>query len=126
MNQKQGLELLEQGKDAWNKWANKMLAEKDALVSACKSPGGDLSQSEGKYASWSKKAKADFSNYDFESDVDFRYFQFPGEVLFTSARFQGHVNFESAKFHGHVNFESAKFHGNAFFSESDYFRILRF
>ena len=30
MNQKQSLEILEQGKDAWNKWANKMLAEKDA------------------------------------------------------------------------------------------------
>ena len=126
MNQKQSLELLEQGKDAWNKWANKMLAEKDALVSAYKSMGGDLSQWEDKYVSWYKKAKVDFSDYDFESDVDFRDFEFPGEVFFISAKFQGHADFESAEFHDAAFFREVIFSKFCGFRNSTFTKMAKF
>ena len=71
MNQKESLELFEQGENAWNTWANDLLAEKNALKLADIWMGGDKSQWNDETSSWHKKAKADFSNHSFESDVAF-------------------------------------------------------
>ena len=131
MNQKQSLELLEQGKDAWNKWATKILAEKNALVSAYKCTGGDLSQWEDKYTSWYKNANVDFSNHSFTSNVDFRDFQFPSDVSFDSAIFHGSVHFENAEFHDGAGFRRVTFSeycsfGNSTFTKKANFSEARF
>ena len=109
MNRKESLELFEQGEDAWNAWANDLLAEKNALKLADIWMGGDKSQWNDETSSWHKKAKADFSNHTFESDVYFSNFHFPGEVLFRSANFQKYANFESAVFIYDANFRGVTF-----------------
>ena len=137
MNQKESLELFEQGENAWNTWANNLLAEKNALESAGIWMGEDKSQWNDETRSWHENAKADFSYYSFESDVDFRNFQFPGKVSFISAKFKGYVHFESAVFpysarFGNVifldfcNFENSTFRKNADFSRVKFKSYARF
>ena len=126
MDQEKSLTLFKQGENAWNIWANEMLAKKNALVSAFKSTGGDSKQGEGEYVSWYKEAKADFSNHSFGSDVDFRNFQFPGEVLFISAKFQGHANFEGAEFHDTAFFQGVIFSEFCGFRESTFREMAKF
>ena len=109
MNQKQSMELFEQGKNAWNEWAKKILAEKNALESAGIWMEGDQSQWNDETSSWHKRAKADFSNHSFTSNVNFRNFNFPGEVSFRYANFQGYVYFDSAKFHYDAKFWGVTF-----------------
>ena len=126
MDQEKSLTLFKQGENAWNIWANEMLAKKNALMSAFKSTGGDSKQWEGEYVSWYKEAKADFSNHSFGSDVDFRNFQFPGEVLFISAKFQGHANFEGAEFHDTAFFQGVTFSEFCGFRESTFREMAKF
>ena len=126
MNQIQSLELFKQGENAWNTWANYLLAEKNALELAGIWMGEDKSQWNDETRSWHKKAKADFSLHGFESDVDFRKFQFPGEVSFIYAKFPGHVNFESVEFPYDASFGRVIFSASCNFRNSSFTKIADF
>ena len=126
MNRKESLELFEQGENAWNTWANDLIAEKNALELADTWMGGDKSQWNDETRSWHKKAKADFSLHSFESDVDFRNFEFPGEVSFQTAEFQRYAKFESAVFIYDANFCQATFSKSCKFGNSNFTEIADF
>ena len=126
MNKKESRELFQQGENAWNSWADDLLAEKNALKLADIWMGGDKSQWNDETRSWHKKAKADFSLHVFESDADFRNFQFPGEVSFQSAEFQRYAKFESAVFIYDVNFKGVTFSKVCKFGNSTFTKIADF
>ena len=126
MNQIQSLELFKQGENAWNTWANNLLAEKNALELAGIWMGEDKSQWNDETRSWHKKAIADFSLHGFESDVDFRKFQFPGEVSFISAKFPGYVNFESVEFPDDASFRRVIFSASCNFRNTTFTKIADF
>ena len=109
MNQKQSLELFEQGENAWNLWAESMLTERKALESAGTWMRGDKNQWNDETRSWHKRAKADFTSHKFPSDVDFINFHFPGDTSFRFANFQRYADFKSAEFHYNANFEKVRF-----------------
>ena len=109
MDQKESLELFEQGENAWNTWANNMLTERKSLECAGTWMQGDKIQWNDETRSWHKKAKADFSGYKFTSEVDFRNFHFPGDASFNFAEFRGYATFENAEFHYEANFMLATF-----------------
>ena len=126
MNRKESLELFEQGENAWNTWANDLLAEKNVLKLADIWMGGDKSQWNDETRSWHKKAKADFSLHVFESDADFRNFQFPGEVSFQTAEFQRYAKFESAVFIYDANFRTVTFSKSCKFGNSTFTKLADF
>ena len=126
MNRKESMELFEQGEDDWNKWANDLLAKKNALKLADIWIGGDKSQWNDETRSWYKKAKADFSLHVFESDADFRKFQFPGEVSFQSAEFKRYAKFESAVFIYDANFKTVTFSKVCKFGNSTFTKMADF
>ena len=126
MNKKESRELFEQGEDDWNKWANDLLAEKNALKLADIWMGGDKSQWNDETRSWHKKAKADFSLHVFKSDADFRNFQFPGEVSFQTAEFQRYAKFESAVFIYDANFRTVTFSKSCKFGNSTFTKMADF
>ena len=126
MNKKESRELFEQGEDDWNKWANDLLAEKNALKLADIWMGGDKSQWNDETRSWHKKAKADFSLHVFKSDADFRNFQFPGEVSFQSAEFKRYAKFESAVFIYDANFRTVTFSKACKFGNSTFTKMADF
>ena len=109
MNQKESLELFEQGENAWNTWANNLLDDKADLESAGIWMGEDRNQWNEESRSWHESAKADFSNYKFTSNVDFRNFIFPGYALFTLTNFQRPAKFERAEFHYNADFWKVRF-----------------
>ena len=126
MNKKESRELFEQGEDDWNKWANDLLAEKNALKLADIWMGGDKSQWNDETRSWHKKAKADFSLHVFKSDADFRNFQFPGEVSFQSAEFKRYAKFERAVFIYDANFRTVTFSKACKFGNSTFTKMADF
>ena len=126
MNREQSLELFGQGEIAWNTWAKKILAEKNALESAGIWMEGDQSKWNDETRSWHEKAKADFSSHNFESDVDFRKFQFPGEVSFRFANFQQYVYFDSAKFHHDASFWRVTFSKFCMFGNTTFVKMADF
>lgn len=77
MNTSETLALVAQGKEAWNSWANQMLAEKSMIH---KTSG----QAEAGRA-WADRARADFGGVNFNEDCDFACFVFPGEAEFWPA-----------------------------------------
>ena len=131
MNKEESLELLEQGENAWNTWAESMLTKRKALESAGTWIGEDESEWNDETRSWHERAKADFSGHNFASDVDFSKFHFPGEVSFRSANFQGNVLFCSAKFHhdsyfGEVTFSKFCSFRNSTFTKKAGFSEVEF
>ena len=126
MNKKESRELFEQGEDDWNKWANDLLAEKNALKLADIWMGGDKSQWNDETRSWHKKAKADFSLHVFKSDADFRNFQFPGEVSFQSAEFKRYAKFERTVFIYDANFRTVTFSKACKFGNSTFTKMADF
>lgn len=101
MDKQQTLELYEQGRDAWNTWAQEMLnrAERDS-------------------PKWEREAKADFSGYKFKNKADFSEFIFPSEVNFSNVIFNGIVEFRKTKFFQKTSFIQASFSNMAVFRES--------
>ena len=104
MNQKESLDLLEQGANAWNTWAESMLTKRKTLECAGTWMQGDKNQWNDETRSWHESAKADFSGYKFTSEVDFRNFHFPGDASFNFAEFRSYAMFENAEFHYEATF----------------------
>ena len=126
MNKEESLERYKQGENAWNTWAESMLTERKALESAGTWMRGDQNQWNEETRSWHERAKADFSNHDFEDNAKFHKFHFPGDASFNSAKFQATANFIRAKFHYDVSFFDAKFFRLASFHYAEFEGIAMF
>ena len=106
----------EQGKEAWNSWANALLKEREAA----EADGSWNSKKED----WENRAAAIFSSEEeprtFEDDCNFSRWVFPGSAVFESATFEGFVSFNSAMFIGDLEFAGAAFERRAWFVESTF------
>jgi len=125
------------GHEAWNGWANGMLALKAALEAAGewavkpgysrpRGPGSDFVPPEGKNEAtrvWLALASAVFSTevlkHRFETVVTFRRFVFPGNACFERSTFSAAV-FKHATFGGVVWFNGATFGGEALFNDTTF------
>ena len=96
MNKEETLALYEQGSDAWNAWAEKMLADRTALEAA---------------GAWKNASKAYFEEHSFDTEADFRGFNFPGDAGFGGATFRGTAWFGLSVFNCSADFTNAVFQG---------------
>ena len=126
MNKEESLDLFEQGENAWNTWANNLLADKAELESAGIWMGEDRNQWNDETCSWQESAKADFSGQKFSDVVDFSNFHFPGDALFNFAKFQEYANFKSTEFHDGARFCWVIFSEICDFIESTFTEMAEF
>ena len=108
MNQRQSFELFQKGKDAWNTWADEMLAERKALDES----GGWTTNrhlQNARTSAWYEQTKADFRDTEFPTWADFTQFRFPGHALFRSSSFPKGGNFASSEFLKDANFLDSEF-----------------
>jgi hypothetical protein len=127
MNYEETHALFAKGKEAWNAWANEMLAQKKAFEDA-----GTWAANQKK---WEEEAKAVFSDRDqkhpFKDFVDFSHFIFPGDTRFTKVTFRQGAAFSEATFTQEVNFSGAIFTHEAYFyrtifTQTAYFSYVTF
>ena len=122
MNRKETHARYAKGKEAWNKWANEMLAERKRLE--------DAGEWEANRLAWEEKATADFSSrkepQTFEADVDCSGWVFPGFACFYGATFERNARFDEARFKGTASFDGARFVGDAFFERTKVSKVTRF
>ncbi|NIZ02477.1 pentapeptide repeat-containing protein [Thalassospira lucentensis] len=145
MNQDETLALWKQGKEVWNDWAQKMLAERKALEDKGEwdvnvAPWGEHPQNEITQK-WFEDARAVFSSKEtphlFPDATSFQGWLFPsvsewnaatfmGKARFDSATFEGNADFDSATFKGEGRFDSATFEGNADFNSAEFKGVAGF
>ena len=145
MNRDETIELWLEGKEAWNEWANEMLARRKALEEAGVwevSPNGlGILMGNNQFSrDWLDEASADFAGVNFgeykqaipvetitdyvdRPDVShgFMGLKFPSTSNFVGASFSGYVCFECAEFHGYADFEKSHFENVGGFENSDFF-----
>ncbi|MCY4385871.1 MAG: pentapeptide repeat-containing protein [Desulfurellaceae bacterium] len=107
MNMEETLALYAQGKEAWNTWANELLARRE--------------DSEA----WKDAARVEFAPLGFQ-EVDFSGFIFPGNALFLNTTFLTDVRFLKAVFMGSALFREVTFKGAAWFEEATFERPALF
>ncbi|MER0203225.1 MAG: hypothetical protein DU480_05075 [Nitrosomonas sp.] len=110
MNKEESLALYEKGVEAWNAWANKMLAKK-AELEKCEPWQTDKDGFRISEVTkvWERDSEVDFSDHVFDDKVDFSGFIFPYSVNFENATFSSHVKFTNAIFGGNAIFLNATF-----------------
>ena len=119
MDREETWRLFKQGKDAWNAWAEEMLAKRKALEEA-----GEWETNERRIGQnsltleWQQNAKADFDGRAFSGGAEFDSFVFPGGVRFQHAVFSGDAGFVSAKFVDYADFLEARFGAAADFGQA--------
>lgn len=118
MNREETLKLFNQGKGAWNPWANEMLTEKQRLKNA-----GSWEQSK---PYWQNRASADFSNFTFKEETDFRDCIFPGKANFNDVIFNKLVSFSDTVFHEDVSFKKVIFQASSGFVETTFHKYAGF
>ena len=135
MNREETLALYAQGREAWNKWANEMLAERKRLEEAgeweaTQNNEGSLEPQNAATQTWYDGARADFNDseniYHFEQDANFSYFIFPTDLNFNHTTFWKNANFDNATFVGHAKFDNAVFIMNAEFEGATFGEDARF
>ncbi|NIY74550.1 hypothetical protein HED22_02730 [Thalassospira sp. HF15] len=134
MNQEETLALWQQGKEAWNAWAEKMLAERKALEDKGEwevtiMPWGEKRQSETT-KKWLKNARAVFSSektpHVFPDATTFEGWLFPSVSEWNVATFNGDTWFDSATFKDVALFSGATFEGVARFSDTTFKGVAGF
>jgi len=132
MNKAETLALFAQGKEAWNEWAGRMLAERKALEEK-----GEWSEGWPKNdatEAWHCAARADFTGHCFTQEADFSAFVFLGEADFSPVesknsagknimiptRFEMAAKFDEATFSEAARFVEATFLGKAVFNEATF------
>ena len=129
MNREETLALYAQGREAWNAWADAMLAARKRLEDAGawqaeKNPFGGLEPQNDATRAWMDTARADFSSaarpHTFEEAVHLRGFVFPGDAWFGGATFSGDARFDEATFSGDAWFDKATFSGLAWFDKATF------
>ncbi len=121
MNKKQSLALYAKGKDAWNVWANDILAKKVELEQN-KQWQINTSKEEINQATkdWIEDSSVDFSEHIFKENVNFSNFIFPHFVSFNKTTFSGHTWFENVVFNGDVGFYNTTLDGDAGFHSAEF------
>jgi pentapeptide repeat protein len=129
--QKATLDRHAQGREAWNGWADALLASKQALEKAnrwiARSAGIGIND---ETRCWLALSAAVFSTdgyrHTFDADADFENFVFPGVVRFESGTFCGVAKFGRATFSGDALFGRATFARDALFGRAAFFGVARF
>jgi hypothetical protein len=146
MNQDETVELFLKGREAWNEWANALLAERKAMEEAgawkssreysWKPEKGENPETQA----WLEKASASFSRCLFlvrgagtketagedkkegaDSEPPVKSIQLEADHAdFEGFVFPGNADFASATFTGDAHFESATFTGNAYFASATF------
>jgi hypothetical protein len=106
MNKEETLALHAQGRKAWNAWADKMRAEREALAEETEE--------------WREAARVDFGGHTFKEEVSFRDLQFPDVVNFQRATFRDSAWFQRATFRGLAAFDGATFRDRADFEDATF------
>lgn len=110
MNKEESLALYAKGREAWNAWANDMLAKKAALEKdgqwQTDQSGHGVNQ-ETKV--WIDNSSVNFCGHTFKESVDFSDFIFPYSGNFDWLTFSGHAIFQNATFGGDTTFMNATF-----------------
>ncbi len=141
MNWDETVALFLQGREAWNAWADKMLAERKALEEAGrwaeeKNDFGDWEPENTETRAWTEKATADFFRCLFlvrgaesikekeDSGGDrppVKLIQLEGDRIdLDGFLFPGDASFQSATFAGKARFDSAAFTGRAWFGSATF------
>jgi len=125
MNQEETLALWKQGKEAWNAWAEKMLANRKALEDKGEWDVTVMTTGEEKPVNettknWFKDALAVFSSREtphiFPDGTSFDGVLFPSVSEWGAATFQFGAAFRSTTFEGRASFNGATFEGEAKFN----------
>ena len=112
----ESLALYTRGRVAWNKWANSMIAEREALEATGDWVAGyDSDIWNDVTRNCHAAARVDFSAHLFRDNVDFKGFLFPGDAWFGSATFSGDADISGATFSGDARFDGATFYSDARF-----------
>lgn len=116
------LERWQAGQEAWNSWAEAMLAldieAKDEVIL--------LTLGAADFASHLFIATADFSGFRFPGQASYGGATFSGEAWFVGAEFASEAWFYKAVFREEVRFDHAVFAGEARFDGSKFFNAARF
>lgn len=106
MNKEESLALYEKGMEAWNAWANDILAKKAELeenkqwqINTFRRGGLNNTTRD-----WVDVSSVNFPEHFFEEHADFSGFIFPYSVNFENATFSRHVKFTNATFGGDAIF----------------------
>lgn len=108
MNKEETLALYEKGLEAWNAWAEEILAQRMKFSEANERMTSDHS--------WRIRAKADFTDHTFEKEVTFTDFIFPWHAEFDGTRFTKGARFDKSRFHGDARFDKSSFSHDAIFT----------
>mgnify|MGYP002527421959 CR=1 FL=1 len=121
VNKTKSLALYDKCRDAWNEWAQGMIAQREALEAAGDWVAGSNRDTwNDATRDWHMAAKADFSEHEFAKDANFKDFQFPGEARFGRATFSGDAGFDSAMFSGYAGFVQTTFKGRTVFDAAKF------
>jgi hypothetical protein len=155
MNRDETIALFSQGREAWNAWAGKMLAERRALKQSGrwyskKSPWFGFKTGGKEMRAWMARAEADFSYCVFlaaeaeataeeikdkagEADEGWHFprpaiksIQLKANAYFQYFVFPGVTRFKDATFTGNATFEHATFSGDAWFDSATFKRGAEF
>jgi len=146
MTRDETVELFLQGREAWNAWAERMLAWKAKLQKAGKWTGDKAGHEQNdETKDWMGVAAANFDGVWFLAaplaeetaqmtndqtqvtlgDNSFAEFVIPADISFYEATFD-RVEFEEVIFRGLANFEGATFRGEAYFSGAEFLSDAHF
>lgn len=122
MNKEESLALYEQGKEAWNEWANEMLVKKTKLEEDGKLQIDPMRQEDADQITkdWIAVSSVDFSGHVFEGDAEFSDFIFPYDASFKKATFGKRAGFNNVKFSGRAMFHDVKFGVSAEFTSATF------
>lgn len=128
MNQEESIALYKEGVDSWNKWANEMLAQKQALeddkqwqIDVSGEGGNDSTKN------WIQKASVDFSGCVFEQNSGFMSHTFPYTANFSKSKFNGSItNFQGSEFKGNALFCEAEFNSDSVFYNTEFHSNVEF
>ena len=123
MDQEETLRLFKQGKEAWNQWAEKQLAEQKELEETGKWKIDASGEAENEATkTWFENSYARFQcnnngSYNIGSS-SFESFIFPGSVSFLDFKFQYATSFQESTFKHKVKFIHSKFECKATFENT--------
>lgn len=127
MDKEESLALYGKGRDAWNSWANDMLAKKAELEKYEPWQMDDTGHRISEVTKvWERNSRVVFSEHSFEEDADFSGFVFPFAVCFNKVIFKANADFRVAIFSYDVIFRNAVFCVDADFTETKFKRFTDF
>lgn len=117
MNKEESLALYEKGVEAWNIWANDMLAKKEELVLSNLWQINHVTQGANQATKdWMDNSSVSFTRHSFNENVNFSHFIFPYSVHFNGVVFSRLADFNDVTFSHNASFGKAIFSGDARFN----------